>query len=176
MGWVTKNGKRFFIQDKNNFDYDMTKDPKFKKVSKLDSTEYNGNEYAHFLASRYNTGAESGDLYEYTEKEGKAFLHIDTMATKKFGKIMDVRALGSTGKGVGTKALSKVLRHGGNHSNLVKWMTDDKKADDYYAHLDLGKYARPNSLGNANTYVFDNKQASLEGDRLRRRYKKGAKK
>lgn len=171
MGWVTKNGKRFFIEDKT---YDMTKDPKFKKVDKLSANDFKGNEYAHFLASKYNEGANSGDLYEYVEKEGKAFLHINSMDTKKFGKVIDAVALGSTGKGVGTKALSKLLRHSGNHANIVKWMTDDKKADDYYTHLDLGKYARANSLGNANTYVFDNKQAAFEGERLRKR-KKGAK-
>ena len=175
MGWVTKNGKRFFIKDKvSDFQYDMNKDPKFKKVSKLSADEYKGNEYAHFLASKYNEGVGSGDLYEYTEKEGKAFLHINSMDTKRSGRIIDAVALGSTGKGVGTKALSKLLRHAGNHANTLKWMTDDKKADNYYSHLDLGKYARPNILGNANSYVFTNVEASFEGERLRKR-KKGAK-
>lgn len=173
MKWITKNGKRFPIKDKNE-PYDMNKDPKFKKVAKLNADEFKSNEYAHFLASKYSTGAGSGDLYEYTESEGKAFLHINSMETKRSGKIIDAVALGSTGKGVGTKALSKLMRHASTHADRLKWMTDDKKADDYYTHLDLGKYARPNSLGNANTYLFTNKDAGFEGERLRKR-KKGAK-
>ena len=168
--WITRNGVHIPI-----YKYNMNKDSKFRKVSKLNPNDYKANEYARFLATKYQEGVQSGTLYEYTEKRGKAFLHIEEQDTKK-GKIINTQSLGSTGKGVGTKALYKLLRHTGNHADVIKWGTDNKNADKYYSHLGLSNYSRPNVFGNWNDYVIKSQDARIEGERLRDKYRKGGKK